>query len=76
MKIQPQTVAILIDGGFFLKRYSLIVDPARKHTPEQVLTISISAPSTIFITNISTGFSITTVCRLIKKYITREEKIN
>jgi hypothetical protein len=31
-----QTVAILIDGGFFLKRYNTLVNPARGHTPEQV----------------------------------------
>jgi hypothetical protein len=31
-----QTVAILIDGGFFLKRYNKLVDPERDHTPEQV----------------------------------------
>lgn len=31
-----QTVAILIDGGFFLKRYGKLVNPARDHTPEQV----------------------------------------
>lgn len=33
---QAQTVAVLIDGGFFLKRYTSLVDPARQHTPEQV----------------------------------------
>ena len=30
------SVAILIDGGFFLKKYWTLVDPARSHTPVQV----------------------------------------
>jgi uncharacterized LabA/DUF88 family protein len=30
------SVAILIDGGFFLKRYFAILDRSRTHTPEQV----------------------------------------
>lgn len=30
------SVAILIDGGFFLKRYTALLDKARIHTPEQV----------------------------------------
>lgn len=36
MKTFVQSVAVLIDGGFFLKRYAKLVDPAGDHTPAQV----------------------------------------
>jgi uncharacterized LabA/DUF88 family protein len=36
MKNQAPVVAVLIDGGFFLKRYVTLIDPFRQHSPEQV----------------------------------------
>lgn len=33
---RTESVAILIDGGFFLKRYNLLVNPSKDYTPEQV----------------------------------------
>ncbi|WEK34765.1 MAG: NYN domain-containing protein [Candidatus Pseudobacter hemicellulosilyticus] len=36
MRRDVQTVAVLIDGGFFLKRYFSLVNPSRTHSPEEV----------------------------------------
>lgn len=36
MQTYQQSIAVLVDGGFFLKRYNSIIDRQRIHTPEQV----------------------------------------
>lgn len=36
MKKQIETVAILVDGSYFLKRYSVLLDPLQTHSPERV----------------------------------------